>query len=100
MGVETAVLYASMTILRLGLSCSVVQLISWADYAAAKKDGTLQALLESLQQSTSINEAGKAKRSLEAVAKSGVRPVTAAATAGKQRPAKKLKTMLPSCRMM
>lgn len=78
----------------------MVQLIPWAEYSLAKKNGTLTPMLESLQQSTSINEEGKLKRPLEAVANSGVNAVTAQATAGKQRSAKKLKTMLPSCRMM
>lgn len=79
----------------------MVQLIPWAEYAAAKKSGTLQALLESLQQSTSVNEPGQAKRPLEAVANSGVNAVSAQAMASdKQRPAKKMKSMLPNCRMM
>ncbi|KAL3134934.1 hypothetical protein ABBQ32_007896 [Trebouxia sp. C0010 RCD-2024] len=76
------------------------QLIPWAEYAAAKRAGTIVSLLESLQQSISINQAGKLKRPLEAVANSKVNDVSAQATAGKQRPAKKLKSMLPSCRMM
>ena len=80
--------------------CPLVQLISWAEYSLAKREDTLSALLESLQQSTSMNEGGKAKRPLEAVANSGVHAVTAQATANKQRPAKKLKKVLPSCRMM
>lgn len=80
--------------------CPLVQLIPWAEYSSAKREHTLNALLESLQQSTSMNEGGKAKRPLEAVADSGVNAVTAQATAGKQQPAKKLKKMLPGCRMM
>lgn len=78
----------------------MAQLIPWAEYAAAKRAGTIVSLLESLQQSISINQAGKLKRPLEAVANSKVNDVSAQATAGKQRPAKKLKSMLPSCRMM
>lgn len=77
-----------------------MQLIPWVEYAAAKRDGTIVRLLESLQQSTSINQAGNAKRPLEAVATSGVNAASPQAAAGLQRPAKKLKSMLPSCRMM
>lgn len=80
--------------------CHLVQLIPWAEYSLAKRNGTLNAMLEALQQSTSINVGGKAKRPLEAVANSGVNAVTTQATAGKQQQAKKLKTMLPGCRMM
>jgi len=88
--------------------CAVVtsnyclQLVTWADYSSAKRDGTLQTLLQPLQQTGGASQAGALKRPIEAVANSGVSALTGQAVpAGQAPPAKKkLKSMVPSCRMM
>ena len=80
----------------------LLQLVTWADYSSAKRDGTLQTMLQSLQQSSSVSQAGALKRPIEAVANSGVSALTGQAIAGGPAPPakKKLKSMVPSCRMM
>ena len=79
----------------------VVQLIPYAEYAASKQAGTLQALMDSTWQSSSLSELRQAKRPLAAVATSSLPAVTAQAIQEKrQRRTKKLKRMVPGCRTM
>lgn len=78
------------------------QLVTWADYSSARRDGTLGTLLQPLQQTGGASLTGALKRPIEAVANSGVSALTGQAIpAGQAPPAKKkLKSMVPSCRMM
>ncbi len=75
--------------------------MAWEDYASARRNGTLDALLPS-EQEGAVTQAGTQKRPLDAVANSGVSAMTGQAVAGDSAPPmkKKLKTMLPNCRMM
>ena len=86
-----------------------LQLMPWEAYSTAKRNGTLPAMLGGLQQGVSSNQPGQAKRPLDAVVSTvgDAAPqsvvdnmATQATAADRQPPKKKLKSMLPNCRMM
>lgn len=78
-----------------------LQLVTWTAYSSAKRDGTLETLLQSMQQGGSENQADTLKRPLEAIANSG-NGIIGHAVADDQAPPvkKKQKSMLPNCRVM